>query len=390
MKIQDLLAAHTALRTRNCINLIPSENIMSPAAVQALSNDISGRYHTEWYGGTTYIQELLNLVKELACQLFNAEKAWITPLSGNMADLTALFAFSSPGDGVAALPFTNGGYPLDYSYFQRKHIPLAYSQDELTLDAEESCRILEKEEPPLVFLGASFIPFPHPVREISQCVHAYGGIVVYDASHPLGLIAGGQFEDPLRDGADILLGSTHKSFPGPQGGIILACDQFSEKIERVIGEDPLKGIVLVDNVHNGRIAALGITIEEMLLNGEKYAKQVIKNSHALAKALHEGDSNLLTRSDGRTTDSHQVILSSENFEGGRRMMDRLARYRIFGDAGMRFGTGEVTRKGYTEEDMLAIGILISEILQEKADSGLNQDFLVQIRELAETHPSVVL
>lgn len=390
MNVQDLLAAHTALRTKNAINLIPSENTMSSAAFQALSNDLSGRYHAEWYGGTTHVQRLLNLVKELACQLFNTEKAWVTPLSGNLADLTALFAFSSPGDGVAALPFTHGGYPLDYSYFQRKHIHLVYSQDKLTLDAEESCRILEKEEPPLVFLGASLIPFPHPVREIARCVHDYGGIVVYDGSHPLGLIAGGQFEDPLRDGADILLGSTHKSFPGPQGGIILACDQFSEKIEKVIGEDPLKGIILVDNVHNGRIAALGITIEEMLLNGKKYAKQVIKNSHALARGFQEGDLNLLTRSDGRATDSHQVILSREGFEVGARMRDKLAQYRIFGDAGMRFGTGEVTRKGFTEEDMVTIGRLISEILQEKADSGLNQDFLRQVRELAETHPSVVL
>ncbi|MFX0113467.1 MAG: hypothetical protein ACFFB3_02865, partial [Candidatus Hodarchaeota archaeon] len=276
------------------------------------------------------------------------------------------------------------------NYVQRKHVPLAYSREGLTLDAEKSCEILEKEQPPLTILGASFIPFPHPVRKITQCVHDYGGIVVYDGSHPLGLIAGAQFEDPLRDGADVLLGSTHKSFPGPQGGIILAYDQFSEEIERVIGEDPLKGIVLVDNVHNGRIAALGVTIEEMLLNGKQYAKQVVKNSHALARGFQKGGLNLLTRLDGRATDSHQVFLDIQDFEIGARMRDKLARYRIFGDAGMRFGTGEVTRKGYTEEDMEEVGRIISKILQEKTDVGLNQEFVMEIRKIASKHPSIVL
>ncbi|MFQ5978944.1 MAG: hypothetical protein ACE5OZ_12530 [Candidatus Heimdallarchaeota archaeon] len=390
MKIEKLLAAHTALRTENCINLMASENVMSPAAMKALTNDLSNRYYAEAYGGTIYVRKLFSLVKELACQLFKAEKAFITPLSGNLADLAVLFAFSSPGDKIGTLSFSDGGYPLDYAYFHRTQVPLAYSREQLTLDSEKSCEILEDQQPPLVFLGCSFIPFPHPIREIAECVHSYGGIVAYDASHPLGLIAGGEFQDPLREGADILLGSTHKSFPGPQGGIILTYEPFAEKLDRIIGEDRWKHIVLFDSVHNGRVAALGITIEEMILNGEQYAKQIVKNSHGLAKGLSEGDVTLLTRTDGKVTCSHQVNLSIPDFEIGARLRNKLEKYRIFTDMGMRFGTSEVARKGYTKDEMIRVGAMISEILQDNTDGDLKQDLVEQIRGLAHKHASVVI
>ena len=390
LRVKELLTAHTTLRTQSCINLMSSENVMSLASTEAFTNDLSCRYHAEWYAGTVHIQELFKLVKELACQLFKAERAWISPLSGNIADLAVIFAFTDPGDSVGSLSFSDGGYPLEYSYFQRKHLPLAYSRDMLTLDAEKSCVILEEHQPSLVFLGASFIPFPQPVRDIARCVHEYGGILAYDASHPLGLIAGGQFQDPLREGADILLGSTHKSFPGPQGGIILSYDQFYEKLERVIGEDPLKGIVLVDNLHNGRIAALGVTLEEMILNGEQYARQIVRNSHSLANGLSEGGSNLLVRTDGRASDSHQVCIDIPNFQIGGQLRDKLARYGIFTDMGLRFGTCEVTRKGYVETDMLRLGEIISRIMQEESDLILTHELLERIHEMSRKHQSIVI
>ncbi len=389
LKVEMFLKAHNSLRTQSCINMIASENIMSPAAFSALSNDIAGRYHAEWYGpGSKYIQELFVLVKELACRLFRAENTNISPISGNMADLAVLYAFTKPGDCVAAIPFIHGGYPLNYEFLQREFIPLAYSDSQKTLDPEKSLEILEKKKPSLVILGASFIPFPHPIKQIANFVHDYGGILVYDASHPLGLIAGGEFQDPLREGADILIGSTHKSFPGPQGGIILSGKEFSDALEVVIGEDPIKKIVLVDNLHNARIAALGITLEEMIQSGSEYAKQIIKNSQAFAKALSDNNLPCLTRSDGLASESHQIFLKIPDFNVGREKRDQLAKYRIFTDAALRFGTAELTRRGYREQDMQELAQIIFKILLEQPDSSKNKEIQQSIHNLDARHTSI--
>ncbi|MFX0103572.1 MAG: hypothetical protein ACFFCS_28680, partial [Candidatus Hodarchaeota archaeon] len=251
------------------VRLLPSENILSPVARNVMVSDVSGRYAHHFYSGKKHVLELLNRVEELAKELFRAKHAFITPLSGNLCDLAVLLAFSGPGDKVAMVADEDGGYPLNLEFFGRERVNLPMDIGKFNLDCDAAIGLIQGEKPRLVILGTSFILHPIPrIKEIVDVTHSYGGLVVYDASHPLGLIAGGQFQDPLREGVDCMIGSTHKSFPGPQGGLVFTNDgKLKEKLDVVVGADPTAPLVLVDNPHPGRIAALGITLEEMIDHG---------------------------------------------------------------------------------------------------------------------------
>ena len=168
----------------------------------------------------------------------------------------------------------------------------------------------------LAFLGASFIPFPHPVSAIRKGLEesGYRGCLVYDGSHVLGLIACGHFQDPLGEGADILVGSTHKSFYGPQGGIILTdSPRLASSLRKMLELDLEAGIGLVDNPHLNRIAALGLALEEML-GDPSYGERVVENARALARSLDEPGVPVKF-SDRGYTESHQVMLDLDEIAG---------------------------------------------------------------------------
>lgn len=227
--------------------------------------------------------------------------------------------------------------------------------------------ILGKEKPKLVYLGASRILFPHPVKAVSEFVHDYGGVVIYDGSHVLGLIAGGKFQDPLREGADALIGSTHKTFPGPQGGVILTNNEdVNEKIESVLS----RPYMLVDNPHVARIAALGITSEEMRKYGVEYANSIIKNSKELASNLEKLGIPVKGRTLGYTR-SHQILLdvSIDGFD----LKNKLEVFNIFIDAIGRIGTQEVTRRGMSVVDMKNVAELIYRGIKNVDVSTLKED-----------------
>ncbi|MHA1969948.1 MAG: serine hydroxymethyltransferase [Candidatus Hodarchaeales archaeon] len=364
MKIIDLVRQNERNR-KNSINMVVSENVLSERVKEALSIQHS-RYHASFYGGTKVFQEIYNSTRDLAKEVFNCESVFLSPLSGNLAVIATLFAFSNPRDKIGILPLNpSGGYPINLEYFNRKRIDIPFDQRNFNIDLPKALEIFEKERPSLVFLGSSLFLFPHPVAEIAEIVHSYGGVVIYDGSHVLGLIAGNQFQDPLREGADILLGSTHKSFPGPQGGIILSNGDYREELDEVIGINPLEGIVLVDNIHNSRIAALGIALEEFQYFGRNYAKQIIKNSKALAHILDENQIPLHGKAND-FTESHQVLMKISDYIEGAKYRDLLLKYRIITDAGMRFGTAELTRLGYKEVDIKGIGAIIAKVLASKS------------------------
>ena len=385
--IEQLIRDHTEYRL-SCLNMIASENRMSKKARKALSSDLAHRYHADFYGGSKIARDLIETTSDLICQLFHSNYSLVTPLSGNVADLAAIFALTKPGDLIASLPLEKGGYPLDYIGLGRKWKSLPYSDDLESLPIPESISFLEKEKPSLVVLGASFFLFPHPVKEISEVVHSYGGKVVYDGSHVLGLIAGGQFQDPLNEGADLMLGSTHKSLPGPQGGVILYNDDaLTPSLTHVIGDDPLEAIFLVDNIHLNRVAALGIVAEEMLTDGEQYAKQVVLNSKALGKGLDKNGVPVKGANRGYS-EFHQVLGSIQDFDEGAEKRDKLGLVGIIIDAAFRFGTQELTRLGFDTSEMFQI----SEIVAHTLDVPPNKlkPYAEEVQKLVQAHTEVVL
>ena len=217
---------------------------------------------------------------------------------------------------------------------------------------------IERVKPKLIIFGASMITFPQPVRELTKVAKENGAVVGYDGSHVLGLIAGGQFQDPLKEGASVLIGSTHKSFFGPQGGIILADKAHGVKLKEAIFPS------FVDNAHWNRIAALTLALYEMKEFGERYAKQVVENSKTLAKTLFDYGFPVICQDLGFTK-SHQVILDYGDYEKGRFVAEQLQEANIITDCGIRIGTCEVTRRGMKKDEMEKIAELIKRTIIDK-------------------------
>jgi glycine hydroxymethyltransferase len=357
-QIQTLVSRYESYRS-STLNLIPSENILSPDLLKALASPMAGRYagRPETYGGSELFHEIWNSTEELSRQVFKADFASAVAVSGHVAGIAVIDSICKRGEKIATISADCGGY----KGYNEGFIPsilglevnyLPFDRSRWNIDQSKVRAFLELNKPSLVILGATVFLFPHPVREISEIVHSYGGKVIYDGSHVLGLIAGGTFQDPLREGADILLGSTHKTFFGPQGGIILTND---ERMGAKIADRFL--YTFVDNFHLNRVAALGIALEEIKTHGNRYAQSVVKNSRTLATKLDEEGVNASCKEEGFTK-SHQVFLNYET--KGEEIRDKLEMNAIISDSRVRLGTNEVTRRGMKEKEMTEIATLVSE------------------------------
>lgn len=352
---------HEEWRDR-CLNLIPSENVTGPLVRRMLASDMGHRYYWDepWYGGQRFTGEVERLTVEAARHLFHAGYANVRPLSGHISLMAVLLGLLKPGDTIVTSSFENGGYPLNLQVrfpLRVHHFP--YLPDRYTMDGEGAAHLVEQVRPKLVVLGASILLFPHPVEEVAEAAKSVGAVVLYDGSHVLGLIAGGLFQDPFGEGADVLVGSTHKTLPGPQGGLVTVKEEgeLAERIDLVLSPPP----ILVDNFHMNRVAGLGVALAEMIRFGEEYARQVVRNARTLAAALHEGGLHVWGAEKGFTA-SHQVLIPAPSLEEGRRMRDRLEEADIIVDAGVRLGTQELTRRGMGEEEMEQVAELICDLL----------------------------
>jgi glycine hydroxymethyltransferase len=312
--------------------------------------------------GTRIIDEIEQYGEELAKNVFEAETADLRPLSGHIADMIFLGCLTKPNDSVACVSPRDGGYPGLWKeglagLLGLKPLALPFSKESMNIDVEKAKETIRNEKPKVVVFGASFITFPHPVKELADAARESGSYIGFDGSHVLGLIAGKKFQDPLREGAQVLMGSTHKSFFGPQGGIILADKELGETIKENIYPR------FVDNAHWNRIAALTLALAEMKSFGMAYADQVIRNSKALAKALYDYGFPVTCPKTG-FTQSHQVILNYGEYDQSRRIAEKLQRANIIVDCAIRIGTCEVTRRGMKEGEMLKIAELIKNAVSD--------------------------
>ena len=354
---------HEEWRVRECLNLIPSENRGSDHMRSMLTTDFGNRYSApdKFYRGTRFVDELQALSEEVARKVFNARYADVRPLSGHTADMAVLLSLTEAGDKIMSVSPDNGGYPgithLGLGRLLRlENLYFPYDDGAVNIRTRESISVIRSQNPKVVFFGSSFIPFPHPTKQLAN---AASGTCVYDGSHVLGLIAGGAFQDPLREGCSLLIGSTHKSLPGPQGGIILS---NNEEVFNAVSGKIHPGIV--DNVHLNRVAALTVSLLEMMQFGKPYAQAVIKNSQALAKALVAGGIKVRGAHLGYTK-SHQVLLDYDTSKLGF-YSAKLEQANIITDNGGRLGTCELTRLGYDAAEMEEVAELIcSAVLGKK-------------------------
>jgi glycine hydroxymethyltransferase len=373
-EILNLVKEHEEWRGKQCLNLIPSENVMSPPVRSLLSSELAHRYtaRDRFYMGTRFTDEIEQFGEDLAREVFRAETSDLRPLSGHVADLIVLANLTKPGDTLVCVSPDDGGYPGLWepglaSLLRLRTVPFPFSKKDMNIRVEEAKETISRVRPRIVIFGASHITFPHPVKDLVKIAHENDATVGFDGSHVLGLIAGGQFQDPLREGAHALFGSTHKTFFGPQGGMILANKEPGELLKEKIYP------TFVDNAHWNRIAALTLALAEMKNFGKAYAAQVIRNSKTLAKALHDYGFPVICENLG-FTQSHQVILDYGSYEKGRSTAERLQRANIIADCVIRIGTCEVTRRGMKEPEMLKIAELLKRtITDEESPQSIKKD-----------------
>jgi glycine hydroxymethyltransferase len=388
--VLDLLQQHHKW-FQECIPLIASENIPSPAVREALTSDFGNRYAEGWpgervYAGCRFIDQVEFKCIELMKKLFNAEFADVRPISGVVANLVVYTAFTEPGDTMMALSIPCGGHITTGKKelggtagavrgLIVEYLPLDYK--ELNIDVDKAKTRIEelsaKGKPPkLVMFGASVFPFPHPVKDLAETIHSVGGTVGYDAAHVAGLIAGKQFQDPLREGADAVSLSTHKTFFGPQHGGVLSWEKNAEKIKRATFPG------MVSNHHLHAVAGVTITCAEMLEFGEQYTSQIVKNAKALAQALYERGFNVLAEHKG-FTQSHVILIDITKHGDGGTIEETLEKANIIINrnllpwdikegrhfmhpGGIRLGVSEVTRLGMKESEMSEIAEFIKRVI----------------------------
>lgn len=371
---------------REVIPLVASENLTSPAVRRALQSDFQHRYAEglpgeRVYAGCRYIDEMEFLAIDLAKKLFGAPHVNVQPVSGVTANLAMYTALTQPGDTMMALSIPCGGHismgrakmggtagavhGLNVEYWP-------FDEKRMNIQVEEAAKKLRELRPRLVLFGGSVFLFPHPVKELSQIAKEVGARVAYDAAHVIGLIAGKQFQNPLAEGAEVVMCSTHKTLPGPQHGMILCTEELGPTIDRAV----FPGVV--SNHHLHCVAALAVALAEMLEFGEAYAAQVVRNAQALAKSLHDRGFRVLCPELGFTR-SHQVLTDVTPFGDGGRVESLLERANIIlnrnllpwdlregrhyrNPGGIRMGTAEVTRLGMKESEMNRVAEFIERVL----------------------------
>ncbi|PAB59236.1 aminotransferase class I/II-fold pyridoxal phosphate-dependent enzyme [Anaeromicrobium sediminis] len=376
--INEILQRHEEYRL-NCLNLIASENYTSKVVRDFLTSDLSGRYgcyetlkpEEREYTGNRHIHELEMATHELVKDIFKAKYVDLRPIGGHMAGMATVLGLMNPGDTVIEVSLADWGHGLVGPMCQVKQfddtINVEYMKfdNDRAVDMEKLVEMARELRPQLVVFGGSGTLFPEPVAEFKPIAEELGITVAYDASHVTGLIAGEVFPNPLEEGADVMFGSTHKSFPGPQGGFIVS---NNKEVMKRIGE--ALAPALVTSHHIFRLPAFAASILEMKEHGKEYASQVVKNSKALAHALAEYGFNVMG-SNRDYTETHLLLVNLDGIvdEAPGKILERgniLVSDDFSGSAPeIRVGTPEITRRGMKEKDMKDIATLIKRALIDK-------------------------
>ncbi|KAA0004079.1 MAG: serine hydroxymethyltransferase [Thermoplasmata archaeon] len=371
----------------DALPMIASENILSPLCREMLITDFHGRYAEgtpgkRYYQGCKFFDEVESKAIELAKILFETKYADVRPTSGTVANMAVFKAWTEPGDKVTVLDTADGAH-ISFGKWGAAGLrglelhTYPFDAETMNIDVDEAAKLIRSVEPKLALFGQSVFLFPTPLKELADVAHEIGAKVVYDAAHVLGLIAGGKFQQPLKEGADVMTGSTHKTLPGPQGGIILANKTRDESKDiKYLDWGVFPGVTSSYHLHH--VAAKAIAFAEHLAFGKQYAEQIVKNAKKLAEELYNYGFDVLGKNHG-FTESHQILFKVEKGKGGE-AAQKLEEAGIIanmnmvpGDehpmrpSGIRLGVQELTRLGMNEGEMEEIAKFFKRVLLDKEE-----------------------
>lgn len=389
-RVDALAQENRKIHERDCFNLNPATNVMSPRAEAILSSGIGTRPSLGYPGdkyemGLEAIEEIEVIAATLAAQVFDAKFAEIRVPSGAMANLFGFMALCKPGDTIIAPPAAIGGHVTHHlagcaGLFGLKTVPAPVNADGYTIDVD-ALRVLAQEvQPKLITVGSSLNLFEHPVAEVRTIADAVGAKVLFDAAHQCGIIAGGAWRNPLAEGAHLMTMSTYKSLGGPAGGLIVTNDaQIAERLDAIAFPG------MTANFDAAKSAALALSLLDWVDQGAAYAAEMIAVAQALAQALHDGGLDVFAAARGFTR-SHQFAVEAARFGGGQAASRHLRQAgflacgiglpvpEVPGDMnGLRIGTPELVRWGVTVADVPDIADLILRALRSETPETLAQE-----------------
>ena len=376
---------------RHSIPMIASENILSPLVRRACDSDLHGRY-AEGLPGKRYYQgcDDFDTIEEMgiksARRVFNCNFANIQSTSGTVSNIAALKALSNPGDTITAVSTADGGH-ISHARMGAvgvrglNLVTYPWDEERMEPDIDASLSLIRDNEPNLVLFGQSVFLFPTPLRELSDAAHEVGSMVMYDGAHVLGLIAGGVFQDPLREGADVMTGSSHKTFPGPQGGFLLS-DSEDATLHKRLNNSIFPGVCSSYHLHH--VAGKAVALAEFEQFGSDYASDIVKNAKALGAALSSEGFDVIAEERG-FTESHQVLTrhGGQDSGSGMRAAQTLEDCGIItnmnmlpgdtkamsGPSGLRLGVPELTRVGMGVDEMQDVARFFARALINKEESS---------------------
>ena len=389
-------------RQREKLELIASENIVSPAVLAAQGSVLTNKYAEgypgkRYYGGCEFVDEVETLAIERAKKLFGAEYANVQPHSGAQANMAVFFALLQPGDTVMGMNLNDGGHlthgsPVNMSGKYFKIVPYGVDKETETIDYDALEAQAKECKPKLIVAGASAYARTLDFPRLAQIAHGVGAYLMVDIAHIAGLVAAGEHPSPIPY-ADVVTTTTHKTLRGPRGGMILCRDaefgkQFNKAVFPGIQGGPLMHVIAAKAV------ALG---EALKPEFKEYAKQVIKNAAVLAKTLQEegfrivsgGTDNHLMLVDltnkGITGKVAQTVLDEVNITANRNTIP-FEPLSPFVTSGLRLGTPALTTRGFKEADLQEVGKIIALVLSDVENEEKKAEARKRVAALCKKYP----
>ena len=390
-----------AARQHDKVELIASENFVSPAVLEAQGSVLTNKYAegypgARYYGGCECVDVVERLAIERAKALFGAEHANVQPHSGAQANTGAYFAFLKPGDTILGMNLAHGGHlthgsPVNISGKYFKVIPYGVDDVHHRIDYDNLEKLAREHRPNIIVAGASAYPRIIDFERIGRIARELGILFMVDMAHIAGLVAAGLHPSPIPH-ADIVTTTTHKTLRGPRGGMILCRAQYAKAIDKAI----FPGIQGGPLMHV--IAAKAVALKEAMSEEFKiYQAQIVKNAAALADALKQHNFSLVSGG----TDNHLMLVDVRNRnltgKAAERLLDDIGvtvnKNSIPNDpagpmvtSGIRIGTAAATTRGFVETDMTEIAAIITSVLDNPTDESVQAQARARVKSLCDHYP----
>ena len=386
-------------RQRNNIELIASENFVSPAVMAAVGSHLTNKYAEglpgkRYYGGCQYVDIVENLAIERCKQLFGCDHANVQPHSGAQANTAVYFALLNPGDTILGMNLSHGGHlthgsPVNISGKYFKIVPYGVSETDERIDYDALEKIAVENQPKMIVAGASAYPRIIDFARLREIADKVGAYLMVDIAHIAGLVAAGLHPSPVPY-ADIVTTTTHKTLRGPRGGVIMCKEQYAKAIDKAVFPGMQGGPLM------HVIAGKAVAFKEALSPAFKeYQQQVVKNAAAMADEFTKCGVRLVSGG----TDNHLMLVDLRDKDmTGKELEKMLDEVNItvnkntipfettspFVTSGIRIGTPSITSRGFKEEDARLVARLISKIIAEKEGAF---DFVrAEVKKLCEKYP----